>query len=201
MVSPSCPTRHPLPKHGDGKWSAQHDYRFNGIVPKDWESWSPETVIGPKKTIGLLKLHGSLNWFPFASPNHVDLRKRAYKQRGQQHYEIVPPQFIKKNSHEIHTALWSRAGKNLSRAGTIVFVGFSFTPTDLHVEALFRLALASGSSVSTVIIVNPNDEHRGRIRSIVMPGLKPETTVIQFDSFEDLAQPLSGLLTTSRRGS
>ena len=188
-----------LRTYGDGKWSAKHGYHFGGIVPKDWECWSPNTVVGPKKTIRLLKLHGSLNWFPFSSPDRVDLRQRTYKQNQRQHYEIVPPQFIKKDDHDIRNSLWMQAGKDLSKAGTIVFVGFSFTPTDLHVEALFRLALASGSNARTIIVANPNDEHRRRIRSIVMPGSKPETRVIQFASFEELATPLPGLLASSRR--
>jgi hypothetical protein len=82
----------------------------------------------------------------------------------------------------------------LRRAEVLAFVGFSFTPTDLDVEALFRLALASGKkkTLRRVVIANPNREHRERIRRILAPALRDGALLMQFDDFRSVSSPRRG---------
>lgn len=195
-----CVIDHALREQGSGKWSAKFGYTFPnaGRVEKvrPWNAkQAPTTLNG---SINLLKLHGSLNWFPFppGGQGPIKLRERPYKQAGQKRYEIVPPEYVKrKDAQPIYKALWGHAEMALRRAEVLVFIGFSFTPTDLDVEALFRLALVSGrKKLRRVVIANPNREHRQRIRSILAPALRDGAILVQFDSFRALSAHLAEVL-------
>ena len=195
-----CVVDHALRTSGAGKWSARYGYCFPrpGNVVGD-QVWSaPSAPAGFNKSINLLKLHGSLNWYPFPDDGDspVRLRERPYKQRGQKLYEIVPPEYVKSTgAHPFFSRLWANAELAIRKARTIAFIGFSFTPTDLDVEALFRLALASNKVLKRVIIANPSRDHRRRIRTILSPALEGGARVVQFDSFNDLAPFLQDVLT------
>ena len=77
----------------------------------------------------------------------------------------------------------------------LAFIGFSFTPTDLQVESLFRLATVSNTVLERVLIVNPNREHRQRIRAILAPALTYQAPVLtQFDTFQVAAPRLAEVL-------
>ncbi len=187
-----CVMDNSLRENGKGKWSAKYGYCF--LRPSKvqqhatWSAASPPTALN--KSINLLKLHGSLNWYPFPSDQTkpVRLRERTYKQRGHQRYEIVPPEYVKRaGAKPEYETLWTNAAFALRKAEVIAFVGFSFTPTDLDVEALFRLSLVSNKKLRRVIIANPNGDHRRRIRSILSPALKGGVSVVQFDSLADLS--------------
>ncbi len=195
-----CVVDHALRTSGGGKWSARYGYGFPS--PARVEGTSPwdadEAPTQQNKSINLLKLHGSLNWFPFPEDDGgiIKLRERPYKQKGDKLYEIVPPEYVKSvGSRAIYPDLWSRARLALRRAKRLVFIGFSFTPTDLHVEALFRLALADQPSATEVIIlVNPSADHRQRIRTITSPALARGARVVQFDYLAEAAPHFSELL-------
>ena len=95
---------------------------------KGYEAWSansPPTMYN--KSINLLKLHGSLNWYPCPKDlgKPIRLRERIYKQNGQKLYEIVPPEYVKSiGSRPVFPRLWANAELSLRKAKTIVFVGF-----------------------------------------------------------------------------
>ena len=193
-----CVIDHSLRTSGAGKWSARYGYSFpnpstvNGT--EAWDAANPPT--SHNSSVNLLKLHGSLNWFPFSTKttDPIRLREKPYKQKGQKLYEIVPPEYVKTvGARPVFPILWSHAELAIRKARTLMFVGFSFTPTDLHVEALFRLALAKPSA-QRVVIVNPEASHRKRIRSIVAPALKGGARVIQFERFSEAAPYFSSLV-------
>jgi SIR2-like domain len=161
-----CVIDHALRTSGASKWSARHGYGFPHPSKVDGApAWDPPTpATAQSRSINLLKLHGSLNWFPFPDDETgtISLRERPYKQKGQKRYEIVPPEYVKTvGERPIFATLWSRAEVALRKAKTMAFVGFSFTPTDLHVEALFRLAVAK-SSLQHVLIVERASSRRLR---------------------------------------
>ncbi|MPZ15674.1 MAG: hypothetical protein GEU73_14840 [Chloroflexi bacterium] len=193
-----CVMDHALRTTGVGKWSARFGYTFpNANRVEGYSAWSAQRApTAHNRSINLIKLHGSLNWYPFPESERepLRLRERPYKQRGQKLYEIVPPEYVKSaTARPIYPILWANAELALRRAELIAFVGFSFTPTDLDVEALFRLAMASNKKLKRVVIANPNDEHRWRIRSILATALQDGAVVTQFDSFRDLAPHLNEL--------
>jgi hypothetical protein len=162
-----------------------------------YAAWSaPKAPTAQNKTINLLKLHGSLNWFPFPDEETgpIRLREKPYKQHGQKRYEIVPPEYAKSvGTRPIFETLWVRAELAIRKAHTLAFVGFSFTPTDLHVEALFRLALVN-PVLKRVVIANPASLHRKRVRTILAPALAKGARVIQFNTFAEVSPYLDELL-------
>ena len=195
-----CVIDHALRTRGASKWSARIGYTFpNASRVEGFAPWNaPKAPTTMNASINLLKLHGSLNWYPFPDDpdGEIRLRERPYKQRGQKLYEIVPPEYVKvAGSRPIYEALWANAELSLRRAEVLVFVGFSFTPTDLDVEALFRLALASNKrQLKRVVIANPNQEHRRRIREILAPALEGGALLSQFERFGELSPHLEELL-------
>ena len=159
-----------LRRWADGKWSAQYGYCFpNPGRVSGHEPWSADNAPGAhNRSVNLLKLHGSLNWrpLPLADDAEIRLRERPYKQGGDKEYELVPPENSKRLSDRpILKRLWGNAELALRRAEVLALVGFSFTPTDLHVDSLFRLAMATNDKLKRIIIVNPSAEHRRAIRS------------------------------------
>lgn len=194
-----CVMDNALRENGKGKWSAKYGYCF--LKPSKVQQhaiWSAESPpMAHNKSINLLKLHGSLNWHPFPTDQTkpVRLRERTYKQRGHQRYEIVPPEYVKRaGAKPEYGTLWTNAALALRKAEIIAFVGFSFTPTDLDVEALFRLSLVSSKKLRRVVIANPNGDHRHRIRSILSPALQGGAAVVQFDSLADLSPHVDELV-------
>ncbi len=194
-----CVMDEALRENGKGKWSAKYGYCF--LRPSKvehheiWSADSPPTA--HNQSINFLKLHGSLNWHPFPTDptKSIRLRERTYKQRGHQRYEIVPPEYVKRaGAKPEYEILWKNAGLALRKAEYFAFIGFSFTPTDLDVEALFRLSLVSNKTLRRVIIANPNGEHRRRLRSIISPALRNGTSVVQFDYLRELAPHFEKLI-------
>ena len=116
------------------------------------------------------------------------MRERPYKQGGDKEYELVPPENAKRLSDRpVLTRPWGNAELALRRAEVLALVGFSFTPTDLHVDSLFRLAMASNRSLKRVIIVNPSAEHRRAIRSVLSRELRRDIRLVQFDRLGEFA--------------
>lgn len=134
------------------------------------------------RTIYLLKLHGSLNW-QFTDIG-VRLKQRLHAQRGSPSFEIIPPGWNKQIlEDETFRALWKNAERAIRNAKSIAIVGFSFTPTDLHAESLFRIALAR-ERLRTVVIANPSQQDRYRIRQVFSRSLERDTVVRQYDGFD-----------------
>ncbi len=182
-----------LRRTGDGKWSAKYGYAFpkpSRIVGHaNWDPEKPVTSAGD--TIYLLKLHGSLNWqLPTDPDDEIKLKQRLHEQRGTPKFTIVPPAWNKSQSEEpIFEDLWKKAERAIRYAKRLAVVGFSFTPTDLHVEALFRLALAD-SGLKTLVIANPSARDRERIREIFAKPLARGAIVRQYDSFQEFVRAL-----------
>ncbi len=144
-----CVMDHALRKRGKGMWSAQYGYGFPGPSRVEGhEYWSAaDPPRGLNATINLLKLHGSVNWFPLPekgaetekAPSPIRLRRRTYRQNGSSHYEIVPPEFVKRIEEKpALLQIWRYAELAIRKARVLAFIGFSFTPADLHAESTFR---------------------------------------------------------------
>lgn len=192
-----CVIDHALRRRAQGKWSAQYGYCFPTPSRLErHEHWSADhPPRGANKSINLLKLHGSLNWqLPSgedAERDTIRLKQRLYEQHGTPRFTIIPPEFVK-NIHKDPNfeALWRNAERAIRGAEVIALVGFSFTPTDLHVESLFRIALAK-SNLKTLIIANPSVADRRRIRSVFARPLERGCVVRQYDYLSDFAKHLA----------
>ncbi|HJQ95669.1 MAG TPA: SIR2 family protein [Acidimicrobiia bacterium] len=194
-----CVVDHTLRTFAQGKWSAKYGYGFpdpSRIVGSDaWDAASPPAH--STGSIYLLKLHGSLNW-QLPTPDEADpakaqikLKRRLYQQNGTPRFTIIPPVWGKNIDVDPNLrSLWKNAERAIRQARTLALVGFSFTPTDLHVESLFRIALAKTTRLQTLVIANPSREHRQRIRAVFSKPLAGGTLVRQY---EDLASFAAGI--------
>ena len=208
---------------GAGKWAAKYGYLIPAPHRIDNVGvWDAENPPGQQKTIRPLKLHGSLNWQlpPITGNERIKLKERLYEQNGPSLYSIIPPTWAKmavlrSSSSEaragtnrvsyteadlaeeqslIYAQLWKNALRALRLAKTLVVAGFSFTPVDSHVEALFRIAQPM-RNLRTVVIANPSQPDRRRIRTVLSKSLERGVIVTQFDSFKDFANALPECLT------
>lgn len=112
-----------------------------------------------KSSSYLLKMHGSINWFPkrgYREPYPMNSIVHAqdwwpvkadYDDDIVHHYEhspiIIPPVFDKSllTSNTILRTIWSQAFEALSKAKTVIFIGYSFPDTDFAVINLFKESL------------------------------------------------------------
>jgi hypothetical protein len=76
----------------------------------------------------------------------------------------------------------------------IAVVGFSFTPGDLHVQAVVRLAIARVDTLKRLIIANPSQYDRERIRAVFSRQLEQNVIVRQYDDLRPFVGALPGCL-------
>lgn len=198
-----CVVDHALRRTARERWSAMYGYSLpkpNRLVGAEhWDAAHPP--VGSNNTINLLKLHGSLNWqLPEgdgALTGEVRLKQRLYQQHGTPRFTIIPPEFAKQIGGDGNfEALWRNAERAIRHAEVIAIVGFSFTPTDLHVESLFRIAQAEGTNrLRSLVIANPSRSDRHRIRSVFARSLSRGSVVRQYENLEKFAVHVqSGIL-------
>lgn len=186
-----CVVDEALRAAGSGKWAAKYGYAFSlpsRVQDLGHRHWSPEVPATKAiETVYLLKLHGSLNWqLPSEPGGEIVLKQRLHRQRGTPQFTIIPPGGSKEErGGPIFDDLWRKAERALRNARSIAVLGFSFTPGDLHVQAVVRLAMARSSSLRRLIIANPSKDDREQIRAVFAQRLRSDVVVRQYD---DLAQ-------------
>jgi hypothetical protein len=128
----------------------------------------------------LLKLHGSINWFPKRGS------QRPYSVDSMMHFEdwylkstrveesttikdhletepfIVPPVLTKQDLVEepILRLVWSHALKKLSEADEVVFIGYSMPVTDIAASFLFTEACLPVSGVTIVDYAEKDEDNK-----------------------------------------
>ena len=186
-----CVADHSLRRAASDRWNAAYGYAFGGsFTVEHSDRWNgPNSPSGQNSSINMLKLHGSMNWFPFREDESVvRLRQRTYNQNGSIQCEIVPPEQSKSiDADPRYRKLWGHAELAIRKCEVAVLIGFSFTPTDLHVAALFRGALRENGQLKKLVIVNPSREHRQFVRKIFQQPLRNGALVVQFDTLGDFA--------------
>ena len=126
----------------------------------------------------LLKLHGSVNWWPrlgYAKPFALDAIVHHHGWEGisrrlfpldvvARHLEpepvIVPPVLSKSDlvAQPVLRLVWSLAYEHLSTAEGVTFVGYSFPATDTAARVLFAEALADLPADAVTVIGLETDE-------------------------------------------
>jgi hypothetical protein len=138
----------------------------------------------------LFKLHGSVNWYPDNDPPEISVEDRIVYSTGSAEdnsqlffplpcigdYKapaapvIVPPSFLKPDLQPALKTVWSGAAKALSTASVVVFVGYSFPPSDTEMMYFLARALSDNAGLRAIFIVDPKaDAIAARLRS---PGSK-----------------------------
>lgn len=179
-----------------GKWSPSQGYGVS-VYKKSSRFWACEDEQGhadyPSKSLKLLKLHGSMTWFPVPTEKkdfRLKLRQRWWHQNGGLVFEIAPPEWNKPIRSGIYKHVWRTARKVLRKTTTLVFIGYSLPETDLPARALFMVDAGpnkTAKDLQLLVVVNPDRAARWRIRNVLSGRIVPQTRIVTFDSFAEFA--------------
>lgn len=186
---------HALMQFGAGKWNPRTGYGVptytqgrRGVGTRYWACKDARNrPMYPSRTIQLLKLHGSMNWFPVPQdrkPSRLELRKRWWHQNGRLKFEIAPPEWNKPTRSGVYVPVWRAARKALMNANALIFIGYSLPETDLPVQALLTVE-ETPKPLKLLIVVNPDQTSRQRIRSVLQRRLSNKTRVLSFNQLKD----------------
>lgn len=181
-----CVLDHALRRHAVGKWSTRYGYTFpSEYTIENEDAWDADPPASAStRSIHVLKLHGSLNWQVSDNDEHIKMKRRLHRQNGIPKFTVIPPVWNKRAMDQhLFKVLWQNAERAIRTARHIAVVGFSFTPTDLHVQSLFRVALAK-SNLKTLVIANPSQKDRGQVRAVFAKALERDVVVRQYTDFE-----------------
>ena len=144
-----------------------------------------EPVPGYGPAARLLKLHGSVNWFPAKSKKRntflVDGRVVNYRTGldSDRHPKdeslprihhgdycsladnrpyVVAPSFLKPRFNTPLNSVWQQAASELMEAHTLVFVGYSFPETDNEMLYLLATSLSQNPNLQDIKIIDPEAE-------------------------------------------
>jgi hypothetical protein len=175
-----------LRRLGNDKWNARYGYGFDlgpgGSRLTNEDYWQPEEPADKSHTVKHYKLHGSLHFDIRGTDDKptIKLKQRPYtKQNGNLRFSIIPPEWHKAYDKGAFAKLWKQAGTAVLRAKTIVSIGYSLPPTDLHSTALFRTSVKD-KSLKSLVTVNPDRDARHRTRAVLQRGLKKETRIMSY---------------------
>ncbi|MBE7439176.1 MAG: SIR2 family protein [Spirochaetales bacterium] len=186
-----CVLDYALRNHGSGKWNARYGYALDlgskGSHLTGDPHWNPVNPAKKSDSIKNYKLHGSLHFDigPKKKPGYIKLKQRPYtKQRGSMKYTIIPPEWNKKYNEEPFSVLWKKAAAALKSTKQLILIGYSMPPTDLHSGALFRTSIGK-EALKSLVVVNPDQNARKRIRGQLQRAISKSTKVISFDYFSE----------------
>lgn len=185
---------HTLRISGAGRWNPLTGYGVRVYRDAGADFWAARRADGTayfsSRTIQLLKMHGSMHWFPAGVERdrpRIRLRQRWWHQRGNLRFEVVPPEWNKPIRSGIYKQVWSRARRALRQTSVVVFVGYSLPETDLPARALFMADTVQGGATPLMwlVIVNPDQVARRRIRQTLSSRVTGRTRILVFDYFEE----------------
>lgn len=166
--------------------------------------------------IPVLKLHGSLNWFPGQAADevsvvtigglisgrsgsetvtHLDLSTAGGTSPGAAEPIIVPPTVNKGEHRQRLAPVWQAAARELKDAEEIGIIGFSLPPTDEFFRYLFALGTVGESRIRRVVLIDPYASALAdRYKQFLGTSLHGKFTVVN-SGFETAASKLrsSGL--------
>ena len=138
------------------RFDSRFSFGFTGmnLNPDNGVIFKPSIRV-PHNGMFLLKLHGSTSWIARKSagqPIHTDdiltlPCHDSFEPFGfydvlydQEHSFLIPPVLDKSSMliQPVISVLWNWASLLLEKAEEIIFLGYSFPPTDYHAEFLFR---------------------------------------------------------------
>jgi hypothetical protein len=141
--------------------SFNYDTVFEHSLPST-RRWHYEGIIERKKSIGVLKPHGSINWRDSDPIEVVDSPDRAV---------VVAPTHLKfvqsrvpenedtagylDHSFQVKE-VWNLMEREMREAKALLFIGYSFPDADLYFSSILRSVLADRDGAPAIVIVNPD---------------------------------------------
>lgn len=123
-----------------------------------------------KKSVYLLKLHGSLNWLHCPTCNEIEItpKEKAVATRLIFDFKnsscpicgtiyspiIVPPTFYKEMNNIFLAQTWNLAEKALRKTKHLVFSGYSFPDADMHIKYLIKRGQINRQTNLKITVVN-----------------------------------------------
>lgn len=141
--------------------SFNYDTVFEDSLPSK-RRWHYEGVVKRRKSVGVLKPHGSINWQDSDPINITDSPDRAL---------VVAPthlKFVQSNAEQPQDTVgyldhspgikrvWESMEREMREAKALVFIGYSFPVADLYFSSILRSVLADRDGAPAVAIVNPD---------------------------------------------
>jgi hypothetical protein len=125
------------------------------------------------EAVPIFKLHGAVNWFEASEANTiiVDVTPGAHHQPNAPRWPhicsvrtdgeasdpvIVPPSFLKPELSNALSSVWAGAARVLEDADCLIFIGYSFPPTDTEMSYFLARSLTGNTRLSKIFIVDPN---------------------------------------------
>ena len=113
------------------------------------------------RTIDLLKLHGSLNWFPVkGATDELDLKNVCQVEQGDRSFPIycedtpiyIPMAHAKESflKGSLFNLIWSKADYYLAHAEEIYFLGYGFPKSDVN---NLEFLLSHGDRIRAVVVM------------------------------------------------
>ena len=148
----------------------------NAMFPFEYKNMSKGTdrSMYANQTIPLLKLHGSINWFVPKDNGKLEIDDRLVRYRSDisdtfpapyldgYKYEgeplIVPPTFLKPDLPKELLQTWASASESLRDAELVVFIGYSFPPSDIEMKYFLAKSLADNSKLRKIKIYDMKAE-------------------------------------------
>lgn len=167
----------------------------------------------------LLKMHGSLNWYwtpgdasaatltrarlpgGFGHPAPISESERQRWLPGRSRF-LVPPASLKSSyyANPVTREVWQRAHLALRDAERIVMLGYSLPASDISVRGLLRDALASGTALTSLSIVDLSPSPiRERLVELIGDRVSDITLVAGEDSVARFARDEMDALLASAR--
>jgi hypothetical protein len=178
-------------------WNPKVGYGFTpeeGPGVSYWES--VQGVPTDYATVGLFKLHGSINWQEKSrTPSEVKRRlmSRPYtRQNGDRKFDIIPPAIAKETYMRAYQPLWQSALDRMRIAELIAVVGYSIPPADALAEALFRSrelvpdGRKNPRNLRYLVVANPDRTVRHRVINVFKKSIQPYTRVLVFDDLRQM---------------
>lgn len=123
------------------------------------------------ESVGLYKVHGSLNWLycPVCKGMHLtpkekgvltliskDRSVKCYSCGGHYGHVLIPPTFFKVMTNPYLVQIWEKTEYALRQCDQVIFCGYSLPDADMHIKYVLKRAQMNrtGNSVLKVSVVN-----------------------------------------------
>jgi hypothetical protein len=138
-----------------------------------------------KVQLTLLKMHGSANWLHCPRPSCDDVlwaftpeKAKAFEVEGRRCPScrqpglvtvIVPPTWNKGLEAKFILPVWKRVLEELTTAGRIFIIGYSFPESDQFFKYLLGLALSTNTALTEIHVVSDSMKIRDRFEGLFHP--------------------------------
>lgn len=183
-----CVIDRALKNHTLKRWDPdKNGYGFS--ISGGGEHWKNHST-GRKveNSIKLLKLHGSMNWKRKEGGDEIELVEDLDQVKNLKG-SIIPPTWFKDLNQSPFKSIWKRAREKVRSARIIIVVGYSVPETDLFSKSLFKVEAGSKrkrEKLDLLVLVNPDEQARGRFVNMVEEGLEPYTKILEFNTLSEL---------------